>query len=107
MNQHLDYGKIYRLILSDEGYNGMYLGEKVSKKRLKTNHIILVDNSDFINQYKKKLDRNFLLIKFEKYWFDTNNKLILENMDYIKNLSKGEISYLEELVKKIPKQNNN
>ena len=101
MNWNLKYGNIYRLIIADEGYNGLYLGEKISKDRLEVNHIILVNRPYYSKEDNREIKREFSLIKFKDYRFNEKNKLILRNMHYLKNISNGEKFYLESLLGKI------
>lgn len=101
MNWNLKYGEIYRLIIADEGYDGMYLGEKISPDRLDVNKIILINKPYSYKEDNREFKRSFSLIKFKDYRFNERNKLILRNMHYLKNITRGERMYLEELVQKI------
>ncbi len=104
MKNILEYQQIYRLILSDEGYNGMYLGERISPNRLEVDNLILVDKPFLFKERFKEIVLNFSLIQFKEYRFNEKNKLILNPpYDYVHNFTCGEKEYLEELLKKIPK----
>jgi hypothetical protein len=102
MNFNLKYMRCYRLIIADEGYNGLYLGEKISPDRLNKSHLVLVNKPYSFKENNKDISNSFSLIRFKDYRFNEKNKLILKNMHYLKNFTKGEKSYLEELLKNIP-----
>lgn len=105
MKNILKYQQIYRIILSDEGYNGLYLGEIISPDRLEINNLILVDKPLLLNERFKETLLDFSLIKFKEYKFNEKNKLILiPPYEIIYNFKVGERGYLEELLKKIPKE---
>jgi len=105
MKNILEYQQIYRLILSDEGYNGMYLGERISPDRLGADNLILVEKPLLLKERFKEIILDFSLIKFKKYRFNEKGKLILiPPYENIYNFKPGEKEYLEELLKKIPKE---
>lgn len=83
----------------------MYLGEKTSSDRLDNDNFILVDKPFLLNDGFKKIVLDFSLIQFKEYKFNEKNKLILiPPYENIYNLKTWEKEYLEELLKKIPKE---
>lgn len=92
---NLKYGEVYKVNIKGEKVKGIYLGRTVPRKKLKLNHVILVNKElGDLSMF------SYCIVRFKKYQFDEEDNL---NLFYTHTLipSTNERVYLEELLNKI------